>query len=121
MLILVADDTDMNRKYLSAVCDSQGHRTREACNGQEVMDAVGRERFDLILMDVMMPVMDGIEATRRIRALGNDAANAPIIGVTALDRDTVEDRARQAGMNAMLFKPFRIGQLLDVLTRCAVA
>lgn len=118
-MILIADDVELNRKFLTAACEAHGYRTREVANGQEAIDAASRERFEFILMDVMMPIVDGLEATRRIRALPVPTSRARIIGMTALERGTLDPEGWLAGMNAVLYKPFGVAQLRQLLRQCS--
>ena len=79
------------------------------------MDLVARERFDVVLMDVQMPVMDGIEATRQIRKMEGLGREVPIIGLTANVMATERDRYLAAGMNACLTKPVDWTELASVV------
>lgn len=117
-MILIADDFELNRRFLDAVCRVDGHDTREVSNGLRAVEAADRERFDIILMDMMMPVMNGIEATRQIRALSAPWGTGCIIGVTAMDRDAARREGACAGMNGILLKPFRPDHLLRLLRHC---
>ncbi len=104
--VLVAEDHDVNRQYLEAVLDSLGHRAFFAANGEEAVAAARRQRFDIVLMDLHMPVMDGIAATRAIRALPDAAAAAvPIFALTADAFPETRQRCLLAGMNDFLTKP----------------
>lgn len=114
--ILVADDNDMGREMLRALLENVGIEVREAKNGLEAIDRVENEEFDLVLMDVQMPVLDGRDATRAIRALDKEnIENLPIIAVTAqfFDEHRVESLA--AGMNDHLTKPVNLEMLYTML------
>jgi signal transduction histidine kinase/CheY-like chemotaxis protein/HPt (histidine-containing phosphotransfer) domain-containing protein len=116
--ILLVEDNVVNRKVAVATLEGLGLEVIEAENGRLALDAVRREKFSLILMDVNMPVMDGIEATRHIRAaeaVGELEGRRPIIAVTANVMREAIDSCLEAGMDAFLPKPFQRQQLLDML------
>ncbi|MFT3822199.1 MAG: response regulator [Rubrivivax sp.] len=117
--VLVAEDHAVNRQVLAALLDSLGHRAHFVPNGNEAIAAVQRQRFDLVLMDLHMPDIDGIEATRRIRALPErTAATVPIVALTADAFTDTRERCLVAGMNNFLSKPVsreRLGALLRQL------
>jgi len=116
--ILLVEDNMVNRKVAVATLKGLGLEVIEAENGRLALDTVRREQISLILMDVNMPVMDGIEATRHIRsaeAIGELQGRRPIIALTAnVMRDTV-DACFNAGMDGFLPKPFQRQQLIDLL------
>ncbi|MEK6805447.1 MAG: 7TM diverse intracellular signaling domain-containing protein [Pseudomonadota bacterium] len=114
--ILLVEDNALNRELACEVLRDAGAEVSVAENGAEAVDAVQTQGFDMVLMDVQMPVMDGYEATRRIRQLPG-LAGLPIIAMSA--SAMAEDRAAAAaaGMNDYLTKPFDIGQVLDVLSK----
>jgi CheY-like chemotaxis protein len=106
----------VNQKLATRLLERAGHSVLVADNGREGVGAFRREAFDLILMDVQMPEMDGLEATAAIRAAEADTgAHVPIIAMTA--HAFAEDRARclAAGMDAFLTKPVRVAQLHEVI------
>jgi CheY-like chemotaxis protein len=114
--ILVVDDSPINLTMTSGLLEMQGHLTVTANDGAEAVALVGQQRFDLVLMDLQMPGMDGLSATRAIRLLAAPAKDVPIIALTANDGE--EDRALclQAGMDDLLGKPItnkRLASLLD--------
>lgn len=101
--ILLAEDNVVNVKIACKFLDKWGFETTVAKNGQEAVDAIQREHFDLILMDLQMPVMGGIDACREIRALGY---TLPIIALSAEVSEQVRDKVINAGMNDYSSKPF---------------
>ena len=109
--ILVVEDQEDNRQILRDLLGSADYEMDEAENGQEAIDAVAKQRPDLILMDIQLPIMDGYEATRRIKA---DPAtkNIPIIVVTSYALSGDEGKAREAGCDAYVTKPYSPRQLL---------
>jgi two-component system, cell cycle response regulator DivK len=109
--ILVVEDQDDNRQILRDLLGSAGFDLIEAESGEDALAALGRRRPDLILMDIQLPVMDGYEATRRIRADPEFAA-IPIIAVTSYALAGDEAKALAAGCNAYVTKPFSPRALL---------
>jgi signal transduction histidine kinase/DNA-binding response OmpR family regulator len=116
--ILVADDVPANLLVARALLESAGHHVETAADGEAAFAAVHeallgeRLPFDAVLMDVMMPWVDGLEATRRIRALGGNALSLPIIAVTASAYPEDVARCRAAGMNDHIVKPIDRATLL---------
>jgi CheY-like chemotaxis protein len=99
-----------------------GHRTATVVNGIEALSKWGQERFDLILMDVQMPEMDGFEATRRIRKLERTAGTrTPIIAMTAYAMSGDRERCLEAGMDDYVAKPMTREMLERALVRCSGA
>ena len=109
--ILVVEDQEDNRQILRDLLGSADYELDEAENGQEALDAVVRKRPDLILMDIQLPIMDGYEATRRIKAHAA-TAKIPIIAVTSYALSGDEAKARAAGCDGYVAKPFSPRQLL---------
>jgi PAS domain S-box-containing protein len=117
--ILLAEDNPVNRQVALRTLEKMGYRADAAVNGTEAVEALGRRRYDVVLMDVQMPEMDGMEATRMVRDPGSNVLDhaVPIVALTAHARP--EDRAAclAAGMDDYLSKPIRPEQLADVLAR----
>ncbi len=115
--ILVVDDSEANRLVATAILAKAGYPTEMAENGREALAAVRRRPYGLVLMDAAMLEMDGIEATRAIRALPGERGRLPIIATTAAA--FVEDRRRclEAGMNDYLSKPLVRADLLGMIAR----
>jgi CheY-like chemotaxis protein/PAS domain-containing protein len=105
--VLLTEDTESNRYVIERMLGAIGCETTVATNGVEAVNAVRRTTFDVILMDVMMPIMDGEQATQAIRAMTGPASRTPIIGVTAHSLQAERERLLAAGMNACLSKPVR--------------
>lgn len=112
--VLVAEDNLMNRKLIEVLLSTLGCDSCFAENGQDALEKFSEGGFDLILMDVQMPVMDGLQASKTIRKKN---ASVPIIGVTANVYKEDVDNCFDAGMNDFLGKPFSIQQLKDVLLK----
>jgi len=113
-LILVVEDQEDNRQILRDLLGSAGFDLDEAVNGEEALAAVAERRPDLILMDIQLPVLDGYEATRRIKS---DPAlkDIPIIVVTSYALSGDEEKARAAGCDAYVTKPYSPRQLLATI------
>jgi len=119
--ILVAEDVHTNRDILRTALTARGHHLVFAHDGAEALAAVQREPFDMVLMDVQMPVMDGVEATRRIRALTSEVRHIPIIGLTANVMSQDQASYLGAGMDECLTKPIEWDQLAAAIARHAAA
>lgn len=115
--ILVAEDHPVNRKYMEGLLKRLGHQVRFAEDGAQAVAEVGRQLPDLVLMDLHMPVMDGLQATRTLRAGEGPAVAVPIVALTADAFEESRDRAHAAGMNGFLSKPVRSDQVEAVLTQ----
>ena len=115
--VLVVDDHPVNREVARIMLQAFGCEVIEVCDGVEAVEAVQAEPFDLVLMDVRMPRMDGLEATRRIRALPGDAGQLAVVAMTAdaMPEDVV--RCLSSGMNAHLAKPVDQAGLFDAVSR----
>lgn len=112
--ILLAEDNRINQKVVSLILAKMGHEVEVAENGVKVLDMLRSKKYDLILMDVQMPEMDGIEATERIRKdeiLQDKAVRIPIIALTANALMGDRERFLEAGMDAYLSKPFKPAEL----------
>ena len=110
--VLVVDDSQTNRFLMTRMLEERGHSTTTASDGFEALETLERADFDVVLMDVMMPGMDGLEATRIICDRRSDPTDRPlIVGVSAFTDDTSRDRGRDAGMSVFLAKPIRPDEL----------
>ncbi len=119
--VLVVDDVEANRDIAAAFIRSAGHEVVCVSGGQEAVTAAAGSTFDLIMMDVRMPGIDGLEAARRIRAMDGRHGRVPIVALTAqVFADQVE-ACRDAGMDSHLAKPFTPEALLASLTRGVAA
>lgn len=106
--VLVVEDNSVNRTVLSDMLLALGHRVTTAENGLEGLEKAGEQAFDIILMDISMPDMDGIEATRRIRQGQGPNRSTPILGLSAHGREEYRERAQAAGMDGYRTKPIRL-------------
>jgi signal transduction histidine kinase/CheY-like chemotaxis protein/HPt (histidine-containing phosphotransfer) domain-containing protein len=117
--VLVADDVAANRMVARAMLVAAGHRVDSASDGAEALAAVERESYDVVLMDVQMPGMDGLEATRRIRQLEGSRGRVPILAVTASALPDQVAACHAAGMDGHLPKPIDRESLLAAIERLA--
>jgi signal transduction histidine kinase len=113
--VLVVDDVAMNRDIAAAFLRTAGHEVSEAGGGAEAVSLAGSQDFDVVLMDVRMPDVDGLEATRRIRALKGPRGSVPIVALTAQTFAEQIAACRDAGMDGHLAKPFTPDALLAAL------
>jgi len=120
--LLVAEDTPVNRKLVATVLAKRGHRVTTAENGRQALEAVADEAFDLVLMDVQMPEMDGLEATRAIREREKaSGGHVPIVALTAHALKGDRERCLAAGMDGYLAKPIDLDQLVATVEGWGVA
>jgi two-component system cell cycle response regulator DivK len=116
--ILIIEDTEDNRTILRDLFESVGYTVLEATNGEDGIASAEREHPDIILMDIQLPVLDGYEATRRIKAIPA-LAGIPIIAVTSHALSDDEQKARAAGCDDYVAKPFSPRALLAKVQRLA--
>ena len=118
--ILVADDSADTRVVLCRTLAFQGYRVLEAADGKAAVELARRVCPDLVVMDLNMPVLDGLAATGRIRELKEECGNIPIVVVTAFDTYGMREAAREAGCDAYLLKPLVLDELKSVVERLLV-
>jgi CheY-like chemotaxis protein/nitrogen-specific signal transduction histidine kinase len=116
--VLCAEDNPYGRVVMNTILTELGHRADFVENGEAAVKAAASATYDVILMDAALPLLDGLEATRRIRALPGAAAQTPIIGISGRI-ESGEAAARAAGMNAYFTKPVSPGKLAEVLAKLA--
>lgn len=119
LTVLLADDVEVNRELAKAVLERYEHRITEATNGQEAYDAFASGQFDIVLMDVQMPEMDGLQAATAIRKLEQERGleRTPIVAMTAYAGKDDRDKCLSAGMDDYLSKPVKPAQVLEILQR----
>ena len=117
--ILLADDVEVNRELAKAVLERHHHQITEATNGKEALDAYAAGRFDIVLMDVQMPEMDGLQAASAIRKLEQErgGGRTPIVAMTAYAGKDDRDKCLAAGMDDYLSKPVKPVQMLEMVQR----
>ena len=119
--ILVAEDNKVNQRLISRLLEVRGHRVTLCDNGTHVLEAWRNQSFDLLLLDVQMPEMDGLEATRRLRAEEcSTGSHVPVVAMTACAMVGDREQCLQAGFDAYLTKPIDVHQLEQVLAEYAL-
>jgi CheY-like chemotaxis protein len=123
--ILLAEDNAVNQKLALRLLEQMGYRADVASNGLEAVESVARQKYDVVLMDVQMPEMDGLEATRQIVDLtgfGNRSGLKPyIIGLTANAMQGDREACLAAGMQDYIAKPIRVDELVTALLNAKVS
>jgi CheY-like chemotaxis protein len=119
--VLVVDDVAVNRRLLATVLARAGFTHEEAADGETALAMIAARDFSAVLMDIEMPGMDGMETTRRLRAMPGAAATLPVIAVTAHRNADGAARARAAGMGHYLVKPVAAAELASVLASVLAA
>jgi CheY-like chemotaxis protein len=109
--ILLAEDNPVNRLFLERALTNAGHEVELALDGRQALEMNARNRYDLILMDIQMPEMNGIEAAQRIRSGGHGRRDIPIIALTAYAMKGDRENFLSAGMNGYVTKPVDFGEL----------
>jgi two-component system cell cycle response regulator DivK len=118
-LILIVEDNELNMRLLNDVLEAHGYAILKTGNGEEAIELARRERPDVILMDIQLPDISGLEATRRLK---EDPAtrNIPVIAVTAFAMSGDEKRIRDSGADAYVPKPIMLQPFLALLERYAI-
>ena len=121
MRVLVVDDIQSNRILSARILEKRGHTVKTVINGQEAIEQLTREDFDVVLMDLQMPVMDGLEATRIIRNRTSRVRrhDVPVIAVSSVSECDGKKPCMEAGMNGYLSKPVRFDVFLETVERYA--
>jgi CheY-like chemotaxis protein len=119
--ILLAEDNVVNQRVASVILGKFGYDADVVGNGREALEAMARASYDLVLMDVQMPELDGLEATRRIRATPARAHRPSIIAMTANARQEDVQECLAAGMDGVLTKPVSVADLRVLLQKLATA
>jgi PAS domain S-box-containing protein len=118
--VLLAEDNQVSRKLAESIILKAGHAVTVVKNGREVLDALGKEPFDVVVMDMQMPEMDGLETTAAIRDAKDlrCGSDIPVVALTAHAMDGDRERFLKAGMDDYVSKPFKPSELVDAVTRC---
>ena len=119
--VLVVEDNSVNQLLLVRLLEKGGHQVLVVGNGRNALEALAREDFDMVLMDIQMPEMDGLEATVALRQTAKDRANRQfVVALTAHAMKGDDEKCRAAGMDGYLTKPIRMPELDAALRTCAV-
>ena len=117
MRVLFVDDEPVNRKVVGVMLDASGIDMSEASDAAAGLRMIEAERFDVILMDLRMPGMDGLSAIETIRARSDDRAGVPVVLVTADASIDLDDRAKAAGSDRLVRKPVDMTLLFDAMAQ----
>jgi len=117
--ILLAEDNQINAVLATTIIKRAGHSVDVAKNGEEAVEAVRRGDYHVVLMDMHMPEVDGLEAARRIRSLGSDISQVPIVALTANAMASDRQKCVAAGMDDFISKPFEPSELTDMVDKWA--
>ena len=112
--VLLVEDTEDNRQMMRRLLELSGYRVVEAINGKEAVEVASRERPRIILMDLSLPLIDGLDATRRIRSLP-ELGKVPIVAVSAHDTADFHNEALAAGCDAYITKPIDYSELENLV------
>lgn len=115
--ILIVEDDKVNQKLAQLMLENSDYTTDIAENGKEALDKILAKEYDLILMDIMMPVMDGLEATKKIREIAGKKSQIPIIAVTANAYKSDKDACFEVGMDGYISKPYNLKKLEQEIER----
>jgi CheY-like chemotaxis protein len=115
--ILVAEDHAVNQKFMALMLKRLGYDVTFCDNGQSAVEAIENASFDLVFMDIHMPVMDGLSATRVIRGMAGPKSRVPIIALTADVFTVARSQAEAAGVNAFITKPVKQAELEAAILR----
>ena len=114
--VLIVEDNELNMKLFHDLLDAHGYRTLQTRNGMEALQIAKDERPDLILMDIQLPEVSGLEVTKWLKD-DADLASIPVVAVTAFAMKGDEERIRRGGCEAYISKPISIGTFLDTVRR----
>lgn len=118
MTVLVVDDFEDSRLVLRRMLEASDYSVIEAADGREAVETARRQCPDLVLMDLNMPLVDGLAATKQIRECEDACRDVPIVAFTAFDTFGMKEAALEAGCDDYLAKPFDFDRLEKVLRRC---
>lgn len=116
--VMVAEDSSVIQNLTKKILQIQNFEIIGVKNGQQVLDKLRQENFDIILMDINMPIMDGMECAKKIRAMDDSSkAQIPIIAITGNARNYTMDEFKEAGINDYLPKPLNFDNLVDMVKK----
>ena len=113
--ILVVDDDEINRRMMKVLLGLEGHQTELAGNGEEALDLMKQEKFDIVFMDLQMPIMDGVEASRRLRDWEQGKSRTFIVALTASYLPEDGQMLFEAGIDNYISKPFQVEHIQRIL------
>jgi CheY-like chemotaxis protein len=114
--VLIAEDSSVIQNLTKKILEQQGCIISSVKNGEQVLDALDKDNFDIILLDINMPIMDGMECARQVRALPDPVkSQIPIIAITGNAKNYTMEEFKAVGINEYLPKPLNFDQLVDVV------
>ncbi|WP_367914554.1 response regulator [Leadbetterella sp. DM7] len=114
--VLIAEDSSVIQNLVKKILEFQNFEITAVKNGEQVLQMLQKEHFDIILLDINMPVMDGMESVKAIRALADkDKARVPVVAITGNARNYSEEEFKEAGFNEVLMKPLNFDKLVMVV------
>ena len=114
--VLIAEDSSVIQNLVKKILEFQNFEITAVKNGEQVLQMLQKDHFDIILMDINMPVMDGMESVKAIRALADkDKAKVPVVAITGNARNYSEEEFKEAGFNEVLMKPLNFDKLVMVV------
>ncbi|MDJ1469603.1 response regulator [Cytophagaceae bacterium DM2B3-1] len=116
--VLIAEDSSVIQNLTKKILEQQGCIISSVKNGEQVLSALEKENFDIILLDINMPVMDGMECARQVRALPDPVkANIPLVAITGNAKNYTMEEFQAVGINEYLPKPLNFDQLVEVVKK----
>ncbi|MBR9999795.1 MAG: response regulator [Cyclobacteriaceae bacterium] len=116
--VMIAEDSSVIQNLTRKILSIQNYEITSVKNGQQVLDTLKTENFDIILMDINMPVMDGIECTQKIRSLDDPhKSNVPIVAITGNARNLSASEYNDIGINELLQKPLNFDELVTIVKK----
>lgn len=114
--VLIAEDSSVIQNLVKKILEFQNFEITAVKNGEQVLQMLQKDHFDIILLDINMPVMDGMESVKAIRALADkDKAKVPVVAITGNARNYSEEEFKEAGFNEVLMKPLNFDKLVMVV------
>jgi len=116
--VMIAEDSSVIQNLTRKILSIQNYEITSVKNGQQVLDVLGKDHFDIILMDINMPVMDGIECTQKIRALDDkEKSGIPIVAITGNALNLSVQEYNDIGINELLQKPLNFDELVNIVRK----
>ncbi len=116
--VLIAEDSSVIQNLARKILEFQNYEITAVKNGEQVMQILEKEEFSILLLDINMPVMDGMECVRRVRAMPDkEKASVPIVAITGNAKNYTEEEFKTAGFNDVLVKPLNFDRLVEVVNQ----
>ncbi|WP_128544852.1 response regulator [Larkinella soli] len=116
--VLIAEDSSVIQNLARKILEFQNYEITSVKNGEQVLQILEKENFSIILLDINMPVMDGMECVRRVRALPDkEKAGIPVVAITGNAKNYTEEEFKTAGFNDVLVKPLNFDRLVEVVNQ----